>query len=47
MALTTRDVITQDFVRETVEEVVEENLIYRRAFREIDASNIESNSYTF
>jgi len=47
MALTTRDVITQDFVRETVEEVVEENLVYRRAFREIDASNIQSNSYTF
>jgi hypothetical protein len=47
MALTTRDVITEDFVRETVEEVVEENLIYRRAFREIDASNISSNSYTF
>jgi hypothetical protein len=34
-------------VRETVEEVVESNLVYRRAFREIDASNIESNSYTF
>jgi len=47
MALTTRDVITQDFVRETVEEVVEENLVWRRAFREIDASGIESNSYTF
>jgi N4-gp56 family major capsid protein len=47
MALTTKDVITQDFVRETVEEVVEENLVYRRAFREIDASNIQSNSYTF
>ena len=47
MALTTRDVITQDFVRETVEEVVEEELVYRRAFREIDASNIQSNSYTF
>jgi len=47
MALTTRDVITQDFVRETVEEVVDENLVWRRAFREIDASGIESNSYTF
>lgn len=47
MALTTRDVITQDFVRETVEEVVEANLVYRRAFREIDATGIESNSYTF
>jgi HK97 family phage major capsid protein len=47
MALTVKDVITQDFVRETVEEVVEENLVYRRAFREIDASDIESNSYTF
>jgi N4-gp56 family major capsid protein len=47
MALTTKDVITEDFVRETVEEVVEENLVYRRAFREIDASNIQSNSYTF
>jgi len=47
MALTTRDVITQDFVRETVEEVVEDNLVWRRAYREIDASGIESNSYTF
>lgn len=47
MALTTSDVITQDFVRETVTEVVQEDLIYRRAFREIDASNIQSNSYTF
>lgn len=47
MALTVKDVVTQDFVRETVEEVVQENLVYRRAFREIDASDIESNSYTF
>jgi hypothetical protein len=47
MALTTRDVITQDFVRDTVEQVVEEELVYRQAFREIDASDIESNSYTF
>ena len=47
MALTTRDVITQDFVRETVEEVVEAELVYRRAFREIDASGVQSNSYTF
>jgi len=47
MALTVKDVITQDFVRETVEEVVEENLVYRRAFREINASDISSNSYTF
>lgn len=47
MALTTREVITRDFVRETVEEVVESNLVYRRAFREIDASDVQSNSYTF
>lgn len=47
MALTTRDVITEDFIRDTVEEVVEEDLIYRQAFREIDASDIQSNSYTF
>lgn len=47
MALTTRDVITPDFVRETVEEVVEENLVWRRAFREIDATGINSKSYTF
>ena len=47
MALTTRDVITQDFVRDTVEEVVESELVYRRAFREIDATGVESNSYTF
>ena len=47
MALTTKDVITQDFVRETVEEIVQENLIWRRVFREIGAENIDSNSYTF
>jgi hypothetical protein len=47
MALTTRDVITEDFIRDTVEQVVEEDLIYRQAFREIDASDIQSNSYTF
>lgn len=47
MALTTKDVITQDFVRETVEEVMEENLVYRQAFQEISATDIQSNSYTF
>lgn len=47
MALKVSDVITRDFVRETVEEVVEEELVWRQAFREIDASNIQSNSYTF
>lgn len=47
MALTTNDVITQDFVRETVEEVLQENLVYRQAFREISATGIQSNSYTF
>lgn len=47
MALTTSDVITQDFVRDTVEEVVEEELVYRQAFREISATDIQSNSYTF
>jgi len=47
MTLTTNDVITEDFVRETVEEVLQENLVYRQAFREIDATGIQSNSYTF
>ncbi|AGM11343.1 major head protein [Halogranum tailed virus 1] len=47
MALTTNDVITEDFVRETVEEVLQENLVYRQAFREISATGIQSNSYTF
>jgi len=47
MALTTSDVITEDFVRETVEEVIQENLVYRQAFREISATGIQSNSYTF
>jgi HK97 family phage major capsid protein len=47
MALTTKDVITQDFVRDTVETIVEENLVWRRVFREIDATSVESNSYTF
>lgn len=47
MTLNTGDVITQDFVRETVEEVVQEGLVYRQAFREISATDINSNSYTF
>lgn len=47
MTVTTSDVITEDFVRETVEEIVEEDLIYRQAFREISATGIGSNSYTF
>jgi hypothetical protein len=47
MSLTTNDVITEDFVRETVEEVIEQNLVYRQAFREISATGIQSNSYTF
>jgi HK97 family phage major capsid protein len=47
MALTTKDIITQDFVRETVEQVVQEDLIYRDVFRELDATGIESNAFTF
>ena len=47
MALKVQDVITRDFVRETVEEIVEEELVWRQAFREIDATSIQSNAYTF
>lgn len=47
MTVKINDVITEDFVRETVEEVVEEELVYQEAFRTIDATGIESNSYTF
>lgn len=47
MALKVKDVLTQDFVRDTVEEIVEEDLVYRQAFREISATDIQSNAYTF
>lgn len=47
MALKVNDVITRDFVRETVEEIVQEDLVWRQAFREIDATGIGSNAYTF
>ena len=47
MALTTADVITEDFVRETVEELVEEDLVYRQVFDQIDATGIQSNAYQF
>ena len=47
MALKVNDVITRDFVRETVEEIVAEDLVWRQAFREIDATGIGSNAYTF
>lgn len=47
MALTTRDVITVDFVRDTVEEIMDDDLVYRQAFRDIDATGIQSNAYQF
>lgn len=47
MTLKVQDVITEDFVRDTVEEFVEEDLVYRDAFAQIDASTIGSNAYQF
>lgn len=47
MAVKVKDVLTQDFVRDTVEEIVEQDLVYRQAFREISATDIQSNAYTF
>lgn len=47
MALKVNDVITRDFVRDTVEEIVEEELVYRQAFRQLSATDIDSNAYTF
>lgn len=47
MALRVQDVITEDFVRDNVEEVVEEDLIYRQVFDQINATGIKSNAYTF
>lgn len=47
MTLKVQDVITEDFVRDTVEEYVEEDLVYRDAFAQIDASSIGSNAYQF
>jgi hypothetical protein len=47
MTLKVQDVITEDFVRDTVEEFVEEDLVYRDAFAQIDASSIGSNAYQF
>jgi len=47
MTLKVQDVITEDFVRDTVEEFVEEDLVYRDAFAQIDASSIGSSAYQF
>lgn len=47
MALKVNDVITEDFVRDTVEEFVEEDLVYRDVFNQISATGIQSNAYRF
>lgn len=47
MALLVQDVITQDFVRDAVEEFVEEDLVYRQVYQQIDATDIGSNAYQF
>lgn len=47
MALTVSDVITEDFVRDTVEEFVEEDLVYRQVYDQISATGINSNAYQF
>lgn len=47
MALTVSDVITEDFVRDTVEEFVEEDLVYRQVYDQISATGISSNAYQF
>jgi len=47
MALKAQDVITEDFVRDTVEELVEADLVYREVFDQINATSIQSNAYQF
>jgi len=42
-----QDVITENFVRDSVEELVQEDLVYRQVFDQIDATGISSNAYEF
>lgn len=39
------EVITQEAVRQRFEEIAQENLVFREAFRQIDATDISSGSY--
>jgi hypothetical protein len=43
-SVTSSEVIDQEAVRAEVESVAEENLVFRRAFREIDSTDIDSNT---
>ena len=39
--------LTHPILRDRVEEITQENLVWRQAFREINATDIQSNAYTF
>jgi hypothetical protein len=45
MTLKASDIITQEVVRNVVEDIAEEELQFRNAFRDLSATDINSNSY--
>ena len=45
MTLKASDVITEEVVRNVTEDIAEENLQFREAFRSLSATNINSNTY--
>lgn len=45
MALTSSDVLTEEAVRQRMEDIVEENLVFRQAFRDLDATNIDNDTF--
>lgn len=44
MTVTTADIITQEAIRQAIEDAFEESLIYRRAFRELDATGFANDT---
>lgn len=41
------EVLTEDYIRDTVEQQVEADLVYREVFNDINATSINSNAYQF
>lgn len=45
MTLKSSDVLTEEAVRQTVEDIVQENLVFRQAFQDLDATGIDNDTF--
>lgn len=45
MTIKSGDILTEEAVRQRLEEITQENLTFRRAFRDLDATGIDNNTF--